>query len=250
MSNRYGLIGFPLGHSFSRDYFTEKFKKESIDAVYDLFPIKSIVQLSALVNNYPDLKGINVTIPYKQVIIPFLNSISEEADKIGAVNTVKVIRDNNNIRLEGYNTDAPAFEAELKEFITEMPEKALILGTGGSSAAVAFVLKKLGIDFRFVSREPHTDDQIAYIQVDKDLITKTQLIINCTPMGMLPDVGSFPEIPYKYLTSNHYLFDLVYNPETTEFLRRGKSQKANTKNGLSMLYKQADFAWKIWNEKQ
>lgn len=248
MGSRYGLIGFPLSHSFSQKFFTEKFLRESIDSIYDLFPVDSVDQINNLLGTYPDLKGFNVTIPYKQQIIPFLNKLSEEASQIGAVNTVKVIRNENDIILEGYNTDAPAFESELRLFMGKNPETALILGTGGASAAIAYVLKKMGTTFKFVSRKPKGKNHLSYEQLDGILIEQTDLIVNCTPAGMYPDIHSCPPIPYGTLSARQYLFDLVYNPEITEFLRKGKQQGAHILNGLGMLHKQAEFAWSVWQK--
>ncbi len=213
-----------------------------------MFPIESVNQISSLINSFPDLKGFNVTIPYKQSVIPFLHDLSVEARSIGAVNTVKIVRENNSLILKGYNTDAPAFQSELLDFVKSIPANALILGTGGASAAVAFALKRCGIQYKFVSRNPIKNNQIGYKQIDKDLISETKLIINCTPAGMMPDIGTYPDIPYQFLTSGHYLFDLVYNPEITEFLKRGVLHNANIRNGLGMLYKQAELAWQIWQE--
>ncbi|HLN53061.1 MAG TPA: shikimate dehydrogenase [Lentimicrobium sp.] len=248
MSSRYGLVGFPLSHSFSKRYFSDKFLKESIEGVYELFPITSIDGIYGILNSYNDLKGLNVTIPYKQQIIPLLNSLSPEANQIGAVNTVKVVYHHNKPELIGYNTDAPAFEGELLKFMKNLPDKALVLGTGGASAAVVYVLKKLGIQFKFVSRKPRQPQAISYEEVTKDVIVGTRLIINCTPLGMAPNFSTFPGIPYEYLSSEHYLFDLVYNPEETEFLKKGKQQKAHVINGLGMLHSQAELSWNIWQD--
>jgi shikimate dehydrogenase len=251
MHSRYGLIGFPLSHSFSKKYFTEKFTREAIDSTYELFQIDSVHKINDIISNYQDLRGFNVTIPYKQQIIPLVNKLSDEAARIQAVNTVRVVRENGQIMLEGYNTDAPAFETELLAFMPKFPQYALILGTGGASAAVAYVLKKLNIEIQFVSRTPKqsssSNNILSYEQLSNQLIDKVKLIINCTPVGMYPNSHLSPQIPYNILTPEHYLFDLVYNPEMTEFLKRGQEHGTQTRNGLGMLYKQADLAWNIWN---
>ncbi len=246
MLSRYGLIGYPLSHSFSKKYFTDKFSTLKIDSLYELFPIESIADLPDLLNEHPDLKGLNVTIPYKRQIIDLLDDLSDEARKINAVNTVKISRVNNNLYLKGFNTDAPAFESELIDFTNNTKGNVLILGTGGASAAVSFVLEKLDWDFRFVSRKPSNEKSISYEALDDALIKKTKLIVNTTPVGMYPNLDNSPHIPYSALSGNHYLFDLVYNPELTEFLKKGQMQGAKIRNGLGMLYKQAELAWSIW----
>lgn len=246
MFSRYGLIGYPLSHSFSKKYFTGKFSSLKIDSLYDLFPIESIADLPNLLNEHDDLKGLNVTIPYKRQIIDLLDELSDEARKINAVNTVKISRVNNKIYLKGFNTDAPAFESELIDFTNNTKGNALILGTGGASAAVAFVLEKLDWDFHFVSRKPSNEKTISYDALDDALMQKTKLIVNTTPVGMYPNLDNLPKIPYSGLSGNHFLFDLVYNPELTEFLKKGQMQGAKIRNGLGMLHKQAELAWSIW----
>ncbi len=252
MTNRYGLIGFPLGHSFSKKYFTNKFLNQSIEAVYDLFPLEDVSQLHTILKEFPDLRGLNVTIPHKQKVIPLLDSISGEAAKINAVNTIRVSRVNGKPFLEGYNTDAPAFEAELLEFTDGIENKAvefaLILGTGGASAAVAYVLDKLEWEYQFVSRNANKNNTITYADLSESIVSRSKLIINCTPLGMHPDIETLPQIPYSAVTPEHYLFDLVYNPELTAFLIKGKQQGAHTQNGLGMLHRQAELAWDIWQK--
>lgn len=249
MSDRYGLIGFPLGHSFSKNYFTKKFISSDIDASYELYPLNDLNELIPLIEKYPDLKGLNVTIPYKQKIISFLDELKDDAANINAVNTIKIVRKDNNFNLIGWNTDAPAFESELIDFAGNEPGNALILGTGGASAAVAYSLRKLNWDYKFVSRFKSGDSILNYEAIDIKLLNSTRLIVNTTPVGMYPSVDQAPDIPYFALNENHLLFDLVYNPEETIFLLKGKQQNAKTRNGLGMLYKQAELAWNIWQDK-
>jgi len=240
----YGLIGYPLLHSGSQIYFSGKFRKENIKGVrYKLFPLKEIRGLTTLLHDNPDLCGLNVTIPFKEKILPFLNWIDPVAKKIGAVNTVKIIRNAGSLILEGYNTDAGGFLDSIHpaEYIN-----ALILGTGGASKAVAFVLKNSGIKFLFVSRNKTGQEIIGYPDLSEEVIRKHQLIINTTPLGMVPDISSYPEIPYSFLTKDHVLYDLVYNPEETEFLKRGKARGTKVLNGRKMFYKQAELSYRIW----
>lgn len=248
MISRYGLIGYPLSHSFSKKYFTDKFLANDIEAIYELFPLGNIEEFHQLLNQHTDLKGLNVTIPYKKQIIEWLDELSDEARLINAVNTIKISRQNNRFFLKGYNTDAPAFESELLDFAGSTPGNALILGTGGASAAVAFILHKLNWKFRFVSRNPLQNNVISYQSIDEDLIRHTKLIINTTPVGMHPKQDAFPDLPYHTLTDMNLLFDLVYNPELTSFLKKGQLQGTKTRNGLGMLYKQAELAWSIWQQ--
>lgn len=241
----FGLLGFPLGHSFSKTYFTEKFKTEKIDAEFVNFESDNIEQTLQVIKTTPSLKGFAVTIPYKEKIIPYLNYISEDARKIGAVNSVKVEHTISGSILTGYNTDILGFRESLLEFIQTPPTQALLLGTGGASKAVQHALASLGIEVFTVSRTPHFSE-ISYDQVAR-FLSNTPLIINATPVGMWPHVTNCPDIPYHLLSSNHYLFDLIYNPEITEFMHRGEQQGARIKNGLQMLYLQADYSWKLWN---
>ena len=242
----FGLIGYPLSHSFSKSYFKNKFINEKIaDCEYRLFPISAISEITTLVEENPDLVGFNVTIPYKCNIIPYLNFVDPTAATVGAVNTVKVIRNNLGFELHGYNTDIIGFELSLKTFLSE-PKKALILGTGGAAKAVAFVMGKLHFDYQFISRL-ETDYTIDYSQIDKSLVENCSLIINTTPLGMYPNILDSPAFPYSFLGPKHVLYDLIYNPEITEFLKQGKNQGTKIKNGLEMLHIQAEEAWKIWN---
>ena len=256
---KFGLIGFPLGHSFSKRYFTEKFEREGLkDCVYELFPIENVSEVQSLISKNPDLCGINVTIPHKIGIIYYIDKVSPEAKAIDAVNCIKIIKQkpvesfftgeftSMKVRLEGYNTDAYGFEASLKPLLKKHHNKALVLGSGGAARAVTFVLDKLNIDFKVVSRKS-VRKQIKYSQLTEALMKKHLLIINTTPLGMSPDISSCPAIPYEYITDNHLLYDLVYNPPETEFLKRGREKGATVKNGEEMLHLQAEKAWEIWN---
>lgn len=240
---QFGLIGYPLSHSFSKGYFAEKFKKEGIaDSQYDVFPLEKIEDFTALCEPHKNLVGLNVTIPYKEKIIPFLDELNEEAKAIGAVNTIKFVRGNK----IGYNTDAYGFEMSLKPLLKPHHTSALILGTGGASKAVEYVLKKLRISFQYVSRNKSANT-INYDELDELIIHHSTLIINSTPVGMYPNVENSPDIPYGLVTDKHLLYDLIYNPEETQFLKEGKQHGAQTKNGLEMLYLQAEKSWEIWN---
>ena len=241
----FGLLGFPFGHSLSKTYFTEKGKAEKIDAEFVNFESDNIEQTLQVIKTTPSLKGFAVTIPHKEKIIPYLDYISEDARKIGAVNSVKVEHTISGSILTGYNTDILGFRESLLEFIQTPPTQALLLGTGGASKAVQHALASLGIEVFTVSRTPHFSE-ISYDQVAR-FLSNTPLIINATPVGMWPHVTNCPDIPYHLLSSNHYLFDLIYNPEITEFMHRGEQQGARIKNGLQMLYLQADYSWKLWN---
>lgn len=241
----FGLIGYPLAQSFSKKYFTEKFLKENItDAAYELFQLNAIEAFAPLLKAHPDLCGLNVTIPYKQDVLTYLNSLNEETKTIGACNCIKV----SNGILKGYNTDAPAFEASLKPLLQTYHRKALVLGTGGASKAVAFVLNKLNIAYKFVSRTKKYNS-FSYDDLSKDIIEDHLLMINTTPLGSFPAVNNLPALPYQFITHRHYLYDLVYNPDKTLFLQKGAEQGAAIKNGYEMLVGQAELSWKIWNDK-
>ena len=254
---RYGLIGHPLGHSYSKAYFTEKFEQEKIDACYDLFDLSDIYQLPDLLRQHSDLHGFNVTIPYKEVIIPFLDEIHPEAKAVGAVNTVKVTADG---KLIGFNTDIVGIETTLyvKEIetaglslrgrTTRQPEdslNALVLGTGGASKAVQYVLKNNKTPFHLVSRSPKKG-HFTYETLTPEIIKDHLLIINATPIGMAPNIDETPLIPSEAITPHHFLFDLIYNPEETLFLRNGRNHGATIINGMKMLHAQAEASWKIW----
>lgn len=237
----YGLIGKNISYSFSRNYFTEKFGKLGMhDCQYLNFDLNSIESFPAILRE--DVKGLNVTIPYKEQIMPFLDAIDNEARTIGAVNTIKISEG----ILTGYNTDAIGFEKALMPFLKTFHKKALVLGTGGASKAVKYVLEKLGIAVSMVSRHPQ-ENIIGYDTIDRDCMNSHLLIVNCTPLGTFPGVEAHPEIPYQYISSRHILFDLIYNPTETTFLRKGSEQGAKTVNGLKMLEFQAEAAWRIWN---
>lgn len=238
----FGLIGYPLTQSFSKKYFTEKFLKEDIgDAAYELFEIENIGLLHSVLDN-KNLCGFNVTIPYKKEVISFLSSIDSEAEAIGACNCIKITEG----KLKGFNTDAPAFEKSLLPLLKAHHKNALILGTGGASNAVCFVLKKLGIEYKFVSRT-EKPDSYTYEQLNRNIIEDNTLIINTTPLGSFPKVENAPQLPYEYLTPIHYLYDLVYNPPVTLFLQKGRERGAAIKNGYEMLVGQAELSWQIWN---
>ncbi|MES2284932.1 MAG: shikimate dehydrogenase [Bacteroidota bacterium] len=259
MSKLYGLIGSPLSHSFSKKYFSEKFLKENnSDCEYNLYPIDNINQLPQLIADNPTLCGLNVTIPYKESVIPYLDELDETAKAVGAVNCIKILRDGVKApRLVGYNTDVFGFRQSIKPFLEIQHERALILGTGGASKAVAYVLKEIGIECFFVSRSKEQELRgknqdlnnkiFLYEELNENMINALKLIVNTTPVGMFPHINGLPNLPYQFITSSHLLYDLVYNPAETEFLKRGRSQGASTVNGLSMLHQQAEEAWRIWN---
>lgn len=243
---KYGLIGKNLKHSFSQQYFTKKFAEQDINAEYVLLELATISDFRNIVATPPFLNGVNVTIPYKKAIIPFLDSLSGEAAQIGAVNTIKIRRKAMTVLLEGYNTDAPAFKSEMTKKVDPPSGMALVLGTGGAAAAVSLALQQLGWEFRMVSRNKQCPGTILYSQLSSDLLRNTTLIVNATPLGTYPDVGSCPSLPWQWITANHFLFDLVYNPAETLFMQRGRERGAGTSNGLGMLYKQAELSWDIW----
>lgn len=240
----FGLIGYPLGHSFSRLYFTEKFEREGLGHCrYELFPLPTLDGLPRLLDKNPGLEGFNVTIPHKINIFVLLAEIDEVSRAVGAVNTV-LVRDG---CLRGYNTDAWGFRQSLEEFIPKrFSSRALVLGNGGSSRAVQFVLRQMGLEFTVVSRTP-SGSMIGYADLDGKRMETHRLIIQTTPLGMSPKTGSCAPIPYHFLNGNHYLYDLVYNPAETLFLERGRTRGCAVKNGLEMLYLQAEKSWEIWN---
>ena len=246
MEKRFGLIGKNISYSFSKNYFTEKFKSLDLKHFeYVNYDLEKIEYFSKdVLADKPILGGLNVTIPYKELIMPFIDELDDEASSIGAVNTIKILSDG---RLKGYNTDAYGFETSLKSCWKGNEQGALILGTGGASKAIAYVLQKLGIPFLFVSRAKSNDQTISYKDLDKKQILEHELIINCSPLGTYPDVNAKPNLPYEFLTERHLLFNLIYNPEMTAFLKMGLEAGAIVKNGSSMLKHQADRAWEIWN---
>jgi shikimate dehydrogenase len=241
----YGLIGKKLGHSFSQKYFTEKFHIEEIPARYELFEIPDISHFPLLVS-HNNFSGLNVTIPYKEAIIPFLDEMDPVAEIIGAVNTIQFIPCKERVKLKGFNTDLIGFKNSFVPLLQPHHKKALILGTGGVSKAVAYVLSSLNIEYRFVSRRL-AENEYSYQQLNKEIIEEHTIIINCTPVGTFPEIDVAPGIPYQYLTPQHLLYDLVYNPDVTLFCKLGKEHGATVKNGLDMLYGQAAAAWAIWN---
>ena len=243
----YGLIGKKLGHSFSADFFNNKFAREGINDHYYLFPLEEISEFPHLLLENPDLEGLNVTIPYKQQLIPYLNSLSEEAEKIGAVNVIKFQRDGKDLKLIGYNSDCIGFKISLLPLLHDKIKKALVLGTGGASKAVSYVLKNLGLEVNFVSRKPG-ENLLTYEDLDQDIMKENLLIVNTTPLGMFPEIESYPPIPYHFLTPLHVCYDLVYNPLETLFMKKASEQGAVVKNGLEMLEQQALAAWDIWRK--
>ncbi len=245
---QYGLIGYPLTHSFSKRYFTDKFEKENIDSTYENFEIDSINKFTEIIKNNPEIIGLNVTIPYKEQVIPFLDELNDSARKIGAVNTIQVKQTESGIHLKGFNTDTFGFENSLKPLLKEHHKKALILGTGGASKALKYVLKKLGIDFISASIEELKENEIRYEDIDEKMMEERLLIINATPLGTFPKVDACANIPYEFITEKHLLFDLVYNPEITKFMQNGIDKGATVKNGYDMLLGQAKKAYEIWND--
>lgn len=244
--DKYGLLGFPLSHSFSKKYFSEKFEKEGIEASFENFEFEDACDMEGVILGMSQLKGFAITIPHKQNVIEMLDETDDAIDSIGAVNCVKIDRCAGNISLKGYNTDAIGFEESFKEFLKPSHKKALILGTGGASKAVEFVLTKLGISYEMVSRR-RSETSLSYEDVTAEKIAEIQLIINTTPLGMYPKVDTFPALPYESLSSEHYCYDLVYNPEVTCFLSKAKAQGAAIKCGMDMLEIQAEANWRIWN---
>ncbi|HEX8515764.1 MAG TPA: shikimate dehydrogenase [Bacteroidia bacterium] len=256
MQKKYGLIGYPLSHSFSKNYFNGKFEQENIRGCeYELYPLGSISELPALIRNEPLLYGLNVTIPYKESVIPFLDELDETAKAVGAVNCIRITSSGSppgTPVLKGYNTDVFGFRQSIKPFLEVQHERALILGTGGAAKAVHHVLKEIGIDCYFVSRDKTriTSEKVfEYSELNEYMMSAFKLIINTTPVGMFPETNSAPGILYEHLGPGHLLYDLVYNPAETEFLKRGKAKGASAVNGLSMLRQQAEEAWRIWNLK-
>jgi len=242
---KFGLIGYPLSHSFSKNYFTDKFEAEGLDAEYCNFPIESLDELEAILRSEPDLVGLNVTIPYKTAIIPLLNNLTKCAASIQSVNTISIERIGNSWNLKGSNTDVIGCKESIESH-TKGHDKALILGTGGASKAAYHILEELDIECNFVSRSLDEGDFV-YEELTPEDIWEHTIIINCTPLGMYPNVDAAPDIPYESITPEHVLFDMIYNPAETVFLKNGRKRGATTINGLQMLERQAEESWKIWN---
>lgn len=247
--DKYGLIGYPLGHSFSISYHNQRFADEGINAKYYNFEIPSIDDLPAVLGSNPELKGLNVTIPYKEKIIPFLDYISPEARAIGAVNVVRVTRNGKDTILRGYNSDVIGFTQSIDPMLEDYHKKALVLGTGGASKAVAYGLKTLGIEPVLVSRYQR-EGTIQYEQITPEVVQEYNVIVNCTPLGMYPKTEECPQLPYEALTERNILYDLIYNPDETLFMRKGAERGANVKNGLEMLLLQAFASWEFWQGKE
>lgn len=245
IKRRFGLLGRNINYSFSKGYFTEKFNNENfIGCSYQNFDIQEITSFPEIIKNNPDLKGLNVTIPYKETVIPYLDKLSKKATIIGAVNTIKITKKG---RLKGYNTDYFGFKKSLEPLLEPHHKKALILGTGGASKGVAFALAELGILYSFVSRD-EKENAIGYDRLNATTFDNYQIIINCTPVGTSPKINEYPLFSYSYFTNKHIAYDLIYNPAETQFLKKAKKYGAVTKNGLDMLIFQAEKAWKIWSK--
>ncbi len=242
----YGLIGYPLGHSFSKKYFTNKFESEGLtDCRYELFPLNLIEELPSLINSQPSLKGLNVTIPYKQQVMKYATETSDAVKEIGAANVIKIDGD----KIVAFNTDVIGFKESLIQKLRPFHKKALVLGTGGSSNAVQYVLRNLGMEFLLVSTTHQPSPEIiSYSMINKNIMVEHTLIINCTPVGMEPNISDFPNLPYQFISHEHYLFDLIYNPEKTSFLKKGEQRGAIIQNGYEMLMVQAEESWNIWNQ--
>lgn len=246
---KYGLIGYPLGHSFSKNYFNEKFVNEGIDAEYINFEIPSIENLPEIIALNPELAGLNVTIPYKQRVMTYLDYISPEAREIGAVNVIRIVHKNGNVQLRGYNSDVIGFVKSIEPLLDARHKKGLILGTGGASKAIAFGLKSLGLEYVFVSRfdRPGT---IKYENITSEIVQEYNVIVNCTPCGMFPNIDTCPNLPYEAMSNKNILYDLIYNPDETLFMRKGIQRGAIVKNGIEMLLLQAFASWEFWNGKE
>ena len=247
--DKYGLIGFPLGHSFSISYFNEKFENEHINAQYINFEIPSIDGLTEILDRNPELRGLNVTIPYKEQVMKYLDAISPEAEAIGAVNVIRVTHKGDKVYLKGFNSDVIGFTRSIEPLLQPAQKKALILGTGGASKAIHYGLKSLNMQTIFVSRTRHGDGFITYEEVTPELVKEYNVIINCTPVGMYPHADECPKLPYEAMDTHTLLYDLIYNPDETLFLKRGREQGATVKNGLEMLLLQAFASWDFWNRK-
>ena len=247
--DKYGLIGYPLGHSFSISFHNQRFADEGINAKYLNFEISSIDDLPAVLGSNPELKGLNVTIPYKEKVIPFLDYVSPEARAIGAVNVIRVVHEGKKIILRGYNSDVIGFTQSIEPMLEPYHKKALVLGTGGASKAIAYGLKSLGLEYVFVSRYERPDT-IQYNRITPEIVKEYNVIVNCTPMGMFPKTDECPLLPYEAMDERNILYDLIYNPDETLFMRRGAEHGAAVKNGLEMLLLQAFASWDFWQGKE
>lgn len=245
--DKYGIIGLPLGHSFSPGFFNEKFQNEGIDAVYEKYELPQIEALQEVLALNPELRGLNVTIPYKQQVMDYLDEVSDEARAIGAVNVVRIRHNGKNTNLKGYNSDIIGFTRSIEPLLEEHHKKALILGTGGASKAIEYGLRQLGLETIKVSRYKR-DDTIQYEMVTPDVIREYNVIVNCTPVGMYPHTEECPPLPYAAMDDKNLLYDLIYNPDKTLFMKKGEAQGAVVKNGLEMLLLQAYASWEFWNE--
>ena len=243
---KYGIIGFPLGHSFSRGFFTDKFKREGIDAEYLNFPIPDVSALKDILALHPKLRGLNVTLPHKQAVIPLLDELSDEAREIGAVNVIRVRRKEGRPYLKGFNSDIIGFTESIRPLLQPHHRKALVLGTGGASRAIRVGLERLGLEWKYVSRTAR-EGMFAYEDLNEDILHEYEVIVNCSPVGMFPKTEACPALPYEFLHERNLLFDLVYNPEETLFMQRGRQYGATVKNGLEMLHLQAIASWEFWN---
>lgn len=247
-SKIYGLLGYPLVHSFSASYFNQKFESEGIDAEYINFEIDDISKIMEIVSEYPRLNGLNVTAPYKEQVIPYLNSIDDAANAIGAVNTIQFLRNakTGDLQLRGFNTDVIGFSNSIEPLLNDDRRSALVLGTGGASKAVSYALAKLGVEVDHVSRRKsaHT---ITYEELTKAMVQSHLIVVNCTPLGMYPNIDVAPDFPYRFLTPAHLCYDLVYNPDNTLFMRHCQEQGSDVKNGLEMLLLQGFASYEIWN---
>ncbi len=247
MKKIYGLVGYPLGHSFSRSFFQKKFESEGIDAIYENFEIPDVSDLRRLIADRQELCGLNVTIPHKSAVIALLDELDPKADEIGAVNVIKIMRHNGDIYLKGFNSDVIGFTDSIAPLLDENMKHALILGTGGASKAIYAGLKSLHIVPTFVSRQKK-EGVIEYGELTPGVIASHKIIVNTTPLGMYPHIDQCPDIPYDALTPGHLCYDVVYNPEETLFLQKAAQRGCKTKNGIEMLHRQALAAWEIWNE--
>jgi len=243
----YGLIGFPLSHSYSEKYFNEKFKDKN-NVEYKSFAITEIKLVKDIINDNSNLCGLNVTFPYKESILKYVDEIERDAQLIGASNLIKIIRHDNKIKLVAYNTDVYGFKKSISPYIKPYHKKALIIGKGGAAKAAKYALTQFGIGVSFVSRNPQISNQISYSQIDRFILDEHKILINASPIGMYPNTNELPDIPYNLLTKEHLVFDMIYNPSETRFLKKAKEQGATTINGLSMFHNQADRSWEIWNK--